>query len=185
MATSSNTSMVVMMVPWLHFTSGDNLLFETWHPSSKGAIAGACVGLAVFALFERWVNAMRGAAEAHWDRKTLALMFDRTTQPSCPSPDTPVDIKASGSVEEVKVGDLKPLESPARQRRSSRTIPPFIPAHDIPRGVLYAFQALLTYALMLVVMTFQAAFIISIVVGSAIGEVLFGRTGGAKSHLLH
>ncbi|OJT12575.1 hypothetical protein TRAPUB_10816 [Trametes pubescens] len=179
------TSMTDMMVPWLHFTGGDNLLFATWHPSSKGAIAGACVGLALLALFERWVNAMRGAAEAYWGRRALALMSDNKPEPSCHSPSASAEAKGSGSVEELKISELPSQDSTTRQRRARRTLPPFILSHDVPRGALYAFQALLTYALMLAVMTFQAAFIISIIVGSGIGEVLFGRVGGAKSHLLH
>ncbi|KAI8995321.1 hypothetical protein BD414DRAFT_479205 [Trametes punicea] len=70
---SSNSSMVMtMMVPWLHFTGGDNLLFETWRPSSKGAIVGACIGLVFFAILERWVDAMRGLAEKHWRDRHVA-----------------------------------------------------------------------------------------------------------------
>ena len=36
--------------------------------------------------------------------------------------------------------------------RASRSSLPFIPTHDIPRGIAYAFQALLGYTLMLAVM---------------------------------
>ncbi|KAI0768497.1 Ctr copper transporter [Trametes elegans] len=150
-----------MMVPYLHFTGGDHLFFKTWHPSSHGAIAGACIGLVIFAILERWVDAMRALAEDHWRRRhvphTVVL------------PRHPHDMPSA----------------PPRKIRSPRTIPPFMASHDIPRGVMYAFQALLMYALMLAVMTFQAAYIISIIVGLGIGEVLFGRIGGAKSHMLH
>ena len=66
---TSNSSMMVMMVPWLHFTGGDSLIFESWHPSSHGAIAGACIGLVLFAMFERWVNAMRGVLDVYWRKK--------------------------------------------------------------------------------------------------------------------
>jgi copper transporter 1 len=57
------------MVPWLHFSGGDNLLFQSWHPTSKGAIAGASIGLLFLALFERWLAAMRVVLEARWRRK--------------------------------------------------------------------------------------------------------------------
>jgi hypothetical protein len=50
--------------------------------------------------------------------------------------------KTCGGVE-VKEIAVKP-----RQRIS----PPFIPSHDIPRGIIYMFQAALAYALMLAVM---------------------------------
>lgn len=57
------------MVPWLHFTGGDHLYFESWHPSSKGAIAGACIGLVFLALLERWMSAMRSVMEAKWKKR--------------------------------------------------------------------------------------------------------------------
>jgi copper transporter 1 len=59
----------VIMIPWLHFEGGDALWFESWRPASKGAIAGAAIGLFVFAIFERWVAAMRGLMEVHWRRQ--------------------------------------------------------------------------------------------------------------------
>lgn len=59
------------MVPWLHFTSGDHLFFKSWHPESAGAIAGACIGLVLLALFERWLSATRSVLEAHWRRRYI------------------------------------------------------------------------------------------------------------------
>lgn len=41
---------------------------------------------------------------------------------------------------------------PNRQANYTRTIPPFIPAHDLPRGIMHGAQALLGYLLMLAVM---------------------------------
>jgi copper transporter 1 len=82
----------------------------------------------------------------------------------------------------------------------ARWTQPFIAAHDIPRGAVYALQVLLGYTLMLAIMyalliclfvgcwthyfvicrTFQAAYLISIIIGSGLGEVLFGKIGGAR-----
>ncbi|KAG1893842.1 CTR copper uptake transporter [Suillus fuscotomentosus] len=49
----------------------------------------------------------------------------------------------------------------SRYSTNSHFTPPFIPAHDISRGV----------------MTFQLGFILSLVVGLGVGETLFGRFG--------
>jgi solute carrier family 31 (copper transporter), member 1 len=65
-STSSPEATMTMMIPWLHFAGGDNLLFKSLHPSSRGAIAAACIVLIAIAVFERWVAAMRGSLEAHW-----------------------------------------------------------------------------------------------------------------------
>ncbi|WVQ93109.1 hypothetical protein IAU59_000173 [Kwoniella sp. CBS 9459] len=67
---------------------------------------------------------------------------------------------------------------PARHDRWSR---PFRWAVDLPRGLLQALQTLIHYLLMLVVMTFNIWWIISVVIGSGVGEMLFGRFGAPHS----
>ncbi|KAG2355872.1 hypothetical protein BDR07DRAFT_1424988 [Suillus spraguei] len=59
----------------------------------------------------------------------------------------------------------------------SALTPPFIPAHDITRGIMFTAQTLLSYLFMLAVMTYQLGFIFSLVVGLGVGETLFGRFG--------
>lgn len=66
---NTSTSRVDMMVPYLHFTGGDNLFFESWQPSSHGAIAGASIALVVLAIFERFLFSIRAAMEARWRRR--------------------------------------------------------------------------------------------------------------------
>ncbi|WVR08955.1 hypothetical protein IAU60_006014 [Kwoniella sp. DSM 27419] len=63
---------------------------------------------------------------------------------------------------------------PGREARWSR---PFQWGVDLPRGLLQALQTLLHYLLMLVVMTFNIWWIISVVIGCGVGEMLFGRYG--------
>lgn len=58
-----------MMKPWLHFTEGDNLYFMGWVPLSSGAVVGACIGLFMLAIVERWVAAMRCLMQVYWSRK--------------------------------------------------------------------------------------------------------------------
>ena len=54
---------------YLHFTPGDILWFEGWVPKSTGAMIGACIGLFLLAMVERWVSAMRGVMEGYWRAK--------------------------------------------------------------------------------------------------------------------
>lgn len=69
---------------------------------------------------------------------------------------------------------------PGREGRWSR---PFRLAVDVPRGLLQALQTLIHYLLMLVVMTFNIWWMISVVIGCGVGEMLFGRFG--SSHVGH
>ncbi|KAJ4476749.1 Ctr copper transporter [Lentinula aciculospora] len=145
------------MKNYLHFTAGDNLLFQAWHPNSSGAIAGACIGLVLVAFLERWLSATRAGLEHHWHQKALAL--------------TANDDSAGKRCED----DAASVKSGFAAGRKTRNVAPFIASQDVSRGVIYAVQALLGYVLMLNAMTFQAAYLISIVLGLGIGEVLFGR----------
>ncbi|KIK99870.1 hypothetical protein PAXRUDRAFT_780527 [Paxillus rubicundulus Ve08.2h10] len=67
--------------------------------------------------------------------------------------------------------------APASVGKSPRVIPPFITSHDIPRGLIQSIQSTFSYTLMLAVMTFNGAYIISIILGLGVGEILFGRIG--------
>ncbi|KAI9512652.1 copper transporter [Russula earlei] len=164
---TSNNSSVVLMTPYLHFTGEDHLYFRSWHPSSGGAIAGASIILLILAILERLLHATCAVMDAHWRRRyalydylDYALALDLT-------------FPAGNSV--------APPTKESRNVRRTRTIPPFVLSRDCARGALYSLQASLSYALMLAVMTFQAAYIISIIVGLGLGEVLFGRL--AHAHL--
>ncbi len=59
-----------MMIPYLHFTGGDFLIFSSWAPTSPGAIAGACFVLILIALVERLLAAMRSLLDLHWHKRS-------------------------------------------------------------------------------------------------------------------
>lgn len=170
------TTMTMMMTPWLHFSGGDYLIFKTWIPESKGAIAGACIALVAFCILERWIAALRRQMEVQWGSRALALILQKQRNPN----DVHVDNKPkalSDKIDAIEEGLSSLPTTPVTARSHPRLVPPFIPLHDITRGIFQAVQSLFSYTLMLAVMTFNASYIISIVLGLAIGEVLFGRIG--------
>jgi solute carrier family 31 (copper transporter), member 1 len=57
------------MLPYLHFTAGDNLWFLGWVPKSAGAMIGTCIGLFLLALVDRWIAECRAMMEVHWSRR--------------------------------------------------------------------------------------------------------------------
>jgi hypothetical protein len=175
-STTTAMATTMMMTPWLHFNGGDYLIFKTWMPDSKGAIAGACIALVVFCILDRWIAALRRQMEIQWGSRALALIL-RKQHNSNDVNDKPKDASDKTDAIEVEEGCSSLPTTPATIRSSPRLVPPFIPMHDITRGIFQAVQSLFSYALMLAVMTFNASYIISIVLGLAIGEVLFGRIG--------
>ncbi|WVQ81102.1 hypothetical protein IAT38_003224 [Cryptococcus sp. DSM 104549] len=112
--------------------------------------------------------------------------------PSYSAPPGSAELSRQGSavgqrVTQEKVGEHSHLPravrrslDPGREGRWSR---PFRWAVDLPRGLLQSLQTLIHYLLMLVVMTFNIWWIIAVVVGSGVGEMLFGRFG--SSHAGH
>ncbi|KAF8587336.1 hypothetical protein K439DRAFT_1338410 [Ramaria rubella] len=173
-----------MMKPWLHFTLGDNLFFMAWVPLSAGTVIGACIGLFLLAIVERWVSSMRAVMQVYWSRKTEEILATRFTK-------FPNDSSTSDKKRLSENSDDTEIESLSEQRPDGRSFTrishlrratPFIPAHDFTRGAIHACQAALNYTLMLAVMTFHAGYIIAIILGLGVGEVLFGRFGKGIVH---
>ncbi|KAJ7073236.1 CTR copper uptake transporter [Mycena belliarum] len=154
MSMDGGMSMAVgTMMTTLHFSLGDTLWFTGWVPQTKGALAGACVGLFILAVVDRWVAAVRRMCEEQWMRSTRAAAKQRDAK----------------GVEKGRIGLGLGLGR----------VPPPLVAHDVMRGVIHALQALLGYAIMLAVMTFQGGFIIAIAGGLGVGEALYGRYGAS------
>jgi len=165
------------MVPYFHFEGGDNLLFKSWRPTSSGAIAGACIFLVFLAILERWLAAVRVILNEHWRFRAFAMAArtEKFSSRLSAGSEKSGSLDSTGEIEELPRMTAPPV--PIASRRSPRKLAPFILAHDIPRGVIHAAQALLGYVIMLAVMTFHAGYIISIVLGLGVGEILFGRLG--------
>ncbi|TFY66377.1 hypothetical protein EVG20_g4715 [Dentipellis fragilis] len=147
------------MIMYLHFTPGDNLWFLGWAPFKAGAMVGACLGLFMLALLERWLAAIRGVMEVHWQKRAQIALSNRLNM---------LDTKASSQ------------PSSTRGVFNRRSAPPFIFWHDVSRGILQIGQSLLSFLFMLAVMTFQVGFILSIVIGLGVGEALFGRSFSSR-----
>ncbi|KZT21734.1 CTR copper uptake transporter [Neolentinus lepideus HHB14362 ss-1] len=164
------------MLTYLHFTPGDVLWFDGWVPKSTGAMVGTCIGLFLLAVLERWIACIRALSETAWWKSGQQALSDKLNNPSLPKSTRPV-LKEKSSATSIPVLPSVPLP------HGSRTALPFIPSNDIPRGIMYAAQAALSFTFMLVVMTFQVGFILSVVVGLGVGEALFGRYINVGAHL--
>jgi copper transporter 1 len=157
MSSTNTTQASVLMIPFFHLTRGDYLLFKAWRPTSGGALAGACIGVFLFAIFERWVHAISPVLIHHLVQRYRSTFFCCKSSPASyctfrksrsyakPSKDrTPSPQRSSKSSDSISINE--------KRRLPPRMTPPFIAAVDIPRGMIYAFQRLLGFALMLAIM---------------------------------
>ncbi|CAA7261083.1 unnamed protein product [Cyclocybe aegerita] len=179
---ASASSAHASMVPYLHFTPGvDTIFFLGWVPRSAGAIVGTCIGLFVLAIMERWVAAMRARAEAFWRYRAHVRVL-RGDAPSA-SPNalektyilhtTASSSSSSSSSATRAAADKTPTFNILIGTPTSA--PPFILTYTLARGAIHALQAALGFAFMLVVMTYNAGYILSIILGLGVGEAVFGR----------
>ncbi|QRV76770.1 copper transport protein CTR2 [Ceratobasidium sp. AG-Ba] len=163
---SNGPSMGSMMIPYLHFTGGDYLYFAGVSPTSKGAIAGACIVFVILAVLERAVAGARGIFEFKLNERRRLSLAKKQDSPSIDRPLLSKDESVITSAHESIVrsnsdSTLRPLPS-GRQR----IMAPLVWPHELARGALFVVQSFFLYTLMLGVI---------IIAGSAIGEVLFGR----------
>jgi len=205
MTTGTTTTTMSSMGLGFHITPFDQLWFEDWAPQTNGAFVGACLGLFVLALVERWVSAIRALCELRWRRRTDAVL---TESRRAPVPDsrrssvllTPGDEKhafseASTSVEDFFLSKTSPPAPsatyrpvlrlfPTRLSAIARNVPPFVWSNDLPRGLLQIIQAALAYVLMLAFMDYNWGYCLAILAGLGVGEILFGRfgSGGGGGH---
>jgi solute carrier family 31 (copper transporter), member 1 len=162
------------MIMYLHFKIGDNLWFLGWVPSTAGAMAGASIGIFMLAMAERWLVAMRGVMEEHWSMRFVPIT---TFLPSISPPpmfcstarlysaqialsnklNNSSAVATLASSKERANSSSSSSSSDAAQSRSGwlwhhAQAPPFILAHDIPRGILQIVIASINFLLMLTVM---------------------------------
>ncbi|EUC65521.1 Ctr copper transporter, putative [Rhizoctonia solani AG-3 Rhs1AP] len=186
-SSGSSSETMAMMIPYLHFTGGDYLFFDTLVPTSKGAIAGACIVLAVLAILERAVAGARGIFALYVIHRHKKLLQQKGTsgqymiaQEAVPHEEKIVEIEGSTTTTSSRTSPAfitGPL--PAQRQRSML---PLLWPYELARGGLFIVQSFLVYAIMLAVMSFNAAYIICIIVGTGIGEILFGRFSVEQTH---
>ncbi|KAJ7732122.1 Ctr copper transporter [Mycena metata] len=156
-STSPDMSTSMMMKAYLHFTPGDALIFESIVPTSAGAVFGACLIFFLISVGDRYLRAACRGFEREFSQRTQRLARTYHFTEAADNSDS----KASGDSE----AHSPAAPAPAR----------FILSHELSRGFLAGLQSTLHYLLMLVVMTFNASYIISVILGVVVGEVAFGR----------
>ncbi|CAE6469566.1 unnamed protein product [Rhizoctonia solani] len=186
-SSSSSSETMAMMIPYLHFTGGDYLFFNTVAPTSRGAIAGACIILAVLAILERAVAGARGIFAllvAHHQKIFLEQRESSgqllVTQEKVPRPGKAAEIEGSTTMTSSRASAAFIARPLSTQRR--RSIAPTSWSYELIRAGLFVVQSFFVYAIMLAVMSFNAAYIISIIVGTGIGEIIFGRFSVEQTH---
>ena len=161
---------------YFHFTSGDLLWFLGWVPTSAGAMVGACVGLFLLGVLERWIAAVKNVAEVRWKARVEAMALSRERMRAAAQRDSFASGDGAGAgSEDVKVASMPIIPPTPRIESQHHTktsgipgtlsvlrlksgaaaahrAPPFVWKHDALRGLMHATHVALGYVLMLAVM---------------------------------
>nr|XP_031858612.1 uncharacterized protein CI109_005992 [Kwoniella shandongensis]KAA5525684.1 hypothetical protein CI109_005992 [Kwoniella shandongensis] len=103
------------MKMYFHGSIGSDMLwFASWMPSSAGATVGVCIGLFIFAIFERYLVAFRRACDASWRKGQLGYARPTSTGTIPPSS------SSAGTTTAITTATAIPnLTPPTSSRRSS------------------------------------------------------------------
>ncbi|EGG10054.1 uncharacterized protein MELLADRAFT_115525 [Melampsora larici-populina 98AG31] len=136
------------------------LWFNGWQPKSAGTTFAACLGLFGLAILHKLLGALKHQANLAWSKAAHRKK--------------PRSHLAGDDKSDTITGSLS---------KSAHHAVPWIPEHEIPRGILAAIHYGIGSFLMLAVMTYNAYFFIAIILGVFAGEVAFGRwTASSRGH---
>ncbi|KAL8784114.1 MAG: hypothetical protein Q9213_004173 [Squamulea squamosa] len=157
------------------------LFSSAWSPGSTGAYAGTCIFLIIFAAIYRLLVAGKHLLEHRWldieSKRRYVTVRDMPTERERIHLDigskNATLISEQGVEEDVKV-----------IRRSRRPVTPWRFSVDGPRAVYATVTAGVGYLLMLAVMTMNIGFFLSVLGGTFLGELAFGRYTQQEEHEL-
>ncbi|KAG5635702.1 hypothetical protein H0H81_010350 [Sphagnurus paluster] len=144
------------MTAFLHVHPfSDALWFQGWVAARPRAVLGACVGLFLLGVAERWVAAVRRGVEGGI---AGGMRLREAKKDAAPAP-----MKGNVILDTILL--------------RNGTAEPFVATHAWARFVLHAFHAGFAALGMLTLMTFQVLFIVSLALGAGFGEMMYGRLG--------
>ncbi|KAF8648971.1 hypothetical protein AX16_006085 [Volvariella volvacea WC 439] len=143
---------------YFHFNPPDTLWFRDWVPRSSGAMVGACIGLFLLAVVERFISCMAVVSGQALTNRIIPISQEALV------PDTDEGNR-------VVIPPPPSLRSLMKPKYAS----PFKLVEEIPHTILHITQLSLHYVLMLAVMTFNLKFVFAITLGQGFGYLLYGR----------
>ncbi|KAI9497666.1 Ctr copper transporter [Zychaea mexicana] len=191
-STSDSMDHSSMSMGTFHWSSsGDAIWLDAWLPSAEPAYIGACFGLLFIAILSRSIFAIEAYFNS-WANIRYQRLYGINTYNDNGFNPTPriagLFAKAATKAPEKTSGDL-PIDTPSSS--TSNNIPynynAYPEAHRLPRvapfnwpidtirSFLTALASFVSYLLMMVVMTGNGGYLLVIVVGVFIGEMIFGR----------
>ncbi|RUS73271.1 hypothetical protein EGW08_018966 [Elysia chlorotica] len=139
---------------YFHFGPEKHLLFHNWHAETPGAMIGACCAIFCLAVLYEGLKELRSQLQRSYTLPTSGL-FDTLGRPQA---------------------ELRDLLFEEGDRKAVWTIYSW---RHLVQTLLHMVQAILSYSLMMVFMTFNLGLCLALVLGLGVGYFLFGWTRDA------
>ncbi|KAH7561883.1 low affinity copper transporter [Bipolaris maydis] len=158
------------------FTATNTSLYsKSWTPSSAGQYAGTCIFLILLAVLLRAIFTAKAfleikAVKNALQRRYVVVAGEKTVLDDDAN-STHGILTTNGVQENVRV-----VSAPVSH------IQPWRFGVDLPRAFLMTVAAGVGYLLMLAVMTFNVGYFLSVLAGTFVGELAFGRFNQAAPH---
>lgn len=172
---SSSSSMMGM----LFNTAADTPLYtSSFAPSTSGQYAGICIFLIILAAVLRGLFAAKTLVEARWTAQALQRRYIVVAdkQPAAERIESDEAsrtgvLTANGVEERVTIA-----------HRQVGGVQPWRFGVDLPRAAMVTVIVGVGYMLMLAVMTMNVGYLLSVLGGTFLGEVAFGRYSKSSDH---
>ncbi|KAE8845935.1 hypothetical protein HRS9139_00502 [Pyrenophora teres f. teres] len=156
-------------------SSTTSLWSKAWTPTNAGQYAGTCIFLIFLAVALRAIFTAKTLLEARAvqtavKRRYITVAGEKAIGDSDASSTTGI-LMTNGIQENVRI-----VSAPVSH------IQPWRFGTDLPRAVLVMIAVGVGYLLMLAVMTYNIGYFMSVLAGTFIGEVAFGRFNQASMH---
>ena len=156
-----------IMKMYFHTGIVDYVLFQGWVPRTNGQYIATLLAIIVIGIVLEGLRTLRHYCECRWAVLPL-LTGGSSTASTVPKPGSPYqNLNDLSDGTPAGANADKPLPGWAPQ--------PFRVRVDLLRAALSAVEALLSYSLMLVAMTFNVGMFLSVLAGLFIGVFIFGR----------
>ncbi|KNG50131.1 Ctr copper transporter-like protein [Stemphylium lycopersici] len=174
MTSSSHSGMAMA------FSTATNtpLFSEAWTPSTAGQYAGTCIFLIILAILLRAIFTAKTFLELRAVRTALKRRYvvvageKAVVDKVADEADSMTGILTTNGVQE----DVRVVSAPVSH------IQPWRFGVDLPRAFLMMTAAGVGYLLMLAVMTYNVGYFMSVLAGTFVGELAFGRFNQVAPH---
>lgn len=181
MGGDSSSGMSHSMAMTFHSNMVDALFSDQWVPSNRGQYAGTCIFIVFFAMIYRGLFVVKFKLDeklikcGKLNKQVVALTDIGRDQPYKSLRDIEDELDEEEEQERLQKLERPEQPSPAPTMTTRQGPRPWRLSVDVPRAAIQTVLSGVGYLLMLITMTYNVGYFVSVLGGIFLGELLFAR----------